>query len=118
MCCCPILGGANAAIEDVPQVALGQFTDHVRCSIKAFLSSVLGRSEVLGDCSHALNAGGEGGLLHTGVLGSYSGAVVAGDYSLMDHTVREDRVSGYGNGCLGFHNIAIHFRNRFGGFLK
>ena len=47
--------------------------------MKAFLFGV-GRSEVLGwDCSYALNAVGEGGLLHAGVLGSYSGAVIAGD---------------------------------------
>ena len=78
---------------------------------KGFPLLGVGRSEVLGgDCSHALNAVGEGGLLHAGVLGMYIVAVVAGDYSLkpaswadpvavyIDHAAREDRVRGYGNG--------------------
>ena len=80
-----------------------------RNSVKAILSMVLVGLRSLGTAA-MLNAGGEGGLLHAGVLGSYSGAVVAGDFSLnppgladpvavsIEHAGREERVNGTGNG--------------------
>ena len=78
----PVVGTAGL-FENQPQVLPGQFFDHVNKMLGEGLPLLgVGRSDVLGDCNHALNALGEGGQLHAGVLGSYSGAVVSGDFSL------------------------------------
>ena len=58
-------------LSSIPHVKRERILDHAPEKLSEGLPLLgVGGSEVLGDCSHALNAGGEGGLLHTGVLGS------------------------------------------------